>query len=346
MNDMANDITLSAETSELFFDLAKVHADNINHMKACGSWPEQSLREFDSKFVSGLFSQPVADVVQIAGDNDIPLCKRTAAGLVLAIRGDPRIDPFAPEMISVPNVIARIGRNEAELETDIEQLSGLGLELDWLLKEAPCFEVELHGYRIAKFPVTNCEYRQFLLDNPSALPPSRWVNGVYPVTEGNHPVHSVSLNSARKYAAWLSLKTSRDFRLPTEYEWEFAATGPTRLQYPWGNQYRAGNANTLEEGLLGTTPVGVWPGGRSPLGCEDMAGNVMEWIDGGYHVYPQGRRIDDWYVQQDSGHPIARGGGYDGSRDLARSQRRLGITSWASVGFRLAETCRTANQPT
>ena len=67
-------------------------------------------------------------------------------------------------------------------------------------------------------------------------------------------------------------------RLPTEEEWIAAAGGAEGDRFPWGNEWDESCANTAEGGIGGTTPVGMYPSGKSdPYGVWDMAGNVWEW---------------------------------------------------------------------
>lgn len=102
-------------------------------------------------------------------------------------------------------------------------------------------------------------------------PPLFWKNPKY--NAPNHPVVGVSLFDAREYCRWAGL------RLPTEAEWEIAASGRERHRpYPWGNEFDKRQCNTLQSGLLRTTPVDTYPDGVSPYGCYDMIGNVLEFI--------------------------------------------------------------------
>ncbi len=80
------------------------------------------------------------------------------------------------------------------------------------------------------------------------------------------------------YCQWLSKKTVKHYRLPSEAEWEKAARGEEGLIYPWGNEWDKTRLNSAEGGKGDNTPVGQYsPNGDSPYGVADMAGNVWEW---------------------------------------------------------------------
>ena len=95
----------------------------------------------------------------------------------------------------------------------------------------------------------------------------------------------MSWYEAVAYCRWLSAALTQDIRLPTEQQWERAASGTEGAEYPWGKGYAAGNANcndVSQEKLPGgvsvgrTTAVGIYPL-TSDEGIFDLAGNVWEW---------------------------------------------------------------------
>ena len=89
---------------------------------------------------------------------------------------------------------------------------------------------------------------------------------------------NVSWQDAQAYCQWLSEKTGKSYRLPSEAEWEKAARGADGRVYPWGNEWDAAKCNTRESKIQGTSPVGQFSTlGDSPSGCADMVGNVWEW---------------------------------------------------------------------
>lgn len=275
------------------------------------------------------------------GDRKVEPAKRIAAGHLLALRGDPRIDVLNPRMADIPACNAMVGIDESDIAAICADHEGLELKPEWLEKETPRYRIRLEAFRMAVFPVTNVEYRNFLMDTNRTGIPSSWAFGVYPRGEANHPVYSITPDDADAYCQWLSAKTGRRFRLPSECEWEYAAAGPGKLEYPWGMAFEPDNANTLESGILGASPVGAFPGGVSPFGLFDMAGNVEEYVSSNYRPYPGGRFVvDDLVMSLGPDYRIARGGAFSRFRDMARCTRRHGgplPRQFYAMGFRLAE---------
>ncbi|TSA11332.1 MAG: hypothetical protein D4R73_04040 [Deltaproteobacteria bacterium] len=148
-------------------------------------------------------------------------------------------------------------------------------------------------YLIDVFPVTNKQYKAFLDDEKEhEVPYSKedWAKKYNwdkekrycPEGMGDHPVVLVSYQDALDFCRWRSQKEGKNYRLPTEEEWEKAAKGIDGRKYPWGDEFDQEKCNTAESGIAGTTPVGKYPDGASPYGCMDMAGNVWEWTDSWY----------------------------------------------------------------
>jgi formylglycine-generating enzyme required for sulfatase activity len=143
--------------------------------------------------------------------------------------------------------------------------------------------VELPQFRIAKYPITNEEYFGFVEATGHRRPDHWLADGNYPPELARHPLVFVSWESAAACAEWLGA------RLPSEAEWEKAARGTNGRIYPYGNEFIAENCNVSESGAQGTHPVDVHPGGASPYGVMNMAGNVWEWTSTYYDDEEQWR---------------------------------------------------------
>ncbi|MBM4359746.1 MAG: SUMF1/EgtB/PvdO family nonheme iron enzyme, partial [Deltaproteobacteria bacterium] len=139
-----------------------------------------------------------------------------------------------------------------------------------------------------------------------------------------HPINCVDWNQADAYCK------AQGLRLPTEEEWEYAATGGDGRTYPWGNAAPSdqlcwdGKGNDQgERNRRSTCPVGSHPKGRSPFDLDDMSGNVWEWTS-----------------TQEGSARVSRGGGWglvDPSHVRSANRVRLGPTDRDdNLGFRCA----------
>ncbi|MEP7288937.1 MAG: SUMF1/EgtB/PvdO family nonheme iron enzyme [Chloroflexota bacterium] len=198
--------------------------------------------------------------------------------------------------------------------------------------------VFLSEYQIGRYPVTNEQYLCFVEDIGHWFP-SSWEKG-YLTEHANHPVSGVNWADAWLFCAWLALKTGLPYHLPTEAEWEKAATWNTqtgtKTSFPWGNEKDSSCANTLQGNVGGTTPIGKYsPQGDSPCGCADMIGNVDEWCNSVVMPYPyvasNGR--EELYINQ---RRAMRGGDWYSFQSPA-TRRNAPSEAWQSMwGFRVA----------
>jgi formylglycine-generating enzyme required for sulfatase activity len=148
------------------------------------------------------------------------------------------------------------------------------------------------------------------------------------------PVVGVNWYEAAAYCAWLSAVTGREFRLPTEVEWEKAVRGTNGRRYPWGEKFDAAKCNTVEGQVYTTTPVGLYPNGVSPCGLFDGAGNVWEWTEDWYQMYSGGEPSDDFGEK----FRAVRGGSWYLDQYLARCAYRfryVPVVFSDDVGFRV-----------
>jgi ergothioneine biosynthesis protein EgtB len=164
--------------------------------------------------------------------------------------------------------------------------------------------------------------------------------GLHPVSgKANEPVYHVSFFEASAFAKWAGK------RLPTEAEWEKAATTSetgARQEFPWGNNAAdEARANLFENGLWAPAPIGSLPSGSSASECQQLIGDVWEWTTSDYVPYPGFKSEfdeynDKWFVNQ----KVLRGGSFATPQIHIRSTYRNFFHAherWMVSGFRCAQ---------
>lgn len=221
-------------------------------------------------------------------------------------------------------------------------------------------EVKLKPFEIARAPVTNIEFKAFIDDGgyrkavlwsdegwvwrtaEGAEHPVYWLPGCTArrtfdraiVLRDHEPVCNVNYHEAQAFCAWAGR------RLPTEAEWEVAATGGERRRYPWGDDASADRANA--DGIYGgVCDVAAFEAGESPTGARQMIGNVWEWTSSAFEPYP-GFCVDPYkeYSEPWFGtHQVLRGGAWTTRvrlistrwRNFYRPHRRDVMTGFRTV---------------
>jgi formylglycine-generating enzyme required for sulfatase activity len=153
---------------------------------------------------------------------------------------------------------------------------------------------------------------------------------------GVRPVINVKWGDAKAYVSWLKRKTSLEYRLLSEAEWEYAARAGTTTKYHWGNSFDAGRANIGGK----TVPVGRYEANR--FGLHDMLGNVFEWVEDCWHYSYAGAPTDGraWMSGNCTRH-VLRGGSWYADPRYLRAAYRLRydvVFRDNSNGFRVART--------
>jgi formylglycine-generating enzyme required for sulfatase activity len=216
--------------------------------------------------------------------------------------------PYEPEMVFVKGGTFMMGSSSGEDD------------------ERPVHQVTLSDFSIGKYEVTQAQWRAVMGNNPSEF------KGCDAC-----PVETVTWKDAMKYVKKLSKKSGNNYRLPTEAEWEYAASGGNLIR---GYSY-SGNDNIsavswyLENSNSKTHSVGEKQ--ANELKIFDMTGNVREWCNDWYAAYPAASEVNPFGPF--SGRcRVIRGGGWNSGTQYCRTPSRfLNSPEYCNsdLGFRL-----------
>ncbi|MBT9313682.1 formylglycine-generating enzyme family protein [Leptothoe kymatousa] len=207
-------------------------------------------------------------------------------------------------------------------------------ELDRFDNEGPQHEVTLGRFFMAKYPVTQAQWRAVAameqVSQKLEPEPSHFKGEL-------HPVENVSWHDALEFCDRLTLHTNRQYRLPTEAEWEYACRAGTTTPFHFGETIDTQLANycgdhTYGEGSKGeyrkkTTPVNHFKGANA-FGLVDMHGNAWEWCQDHFHSNYEGAPNDgsSWEDREAEDRRVLRGSSWYEGPKFCRSAYRLNLT--------------------
>jgi len=211
-------------------------------------------------------------------------------------------DNLSPEMVVIPAGEFRMG-----------DIQGTGRE-----SELPIHDIFMRRFAISRYEITFAEYDSFVKATGAKSPDDAgW-------GRGNHPVINISWKEATIYTEWLSRETGKEYRLPTEAEWEYAARAETDTNYWWGNDIGQNIANCANCDSYWsnrkTAPVGSFPANLFKL--YDTVGNVYEWTCSEYEQKYTGREQRCVSKYNTTALRTIRGGSWYSNSRFARATNR------------------------
>jgi sulfatase modifying factor 1 len=275
--------------------------------------------------------------------------------------------PNCPPLVKVPAGSFVMGLPNAEIARE-------GLTERLVADEFPQHKVTIaKPFALGQYPVTRGEYAEFVRDTGHVskgclvFNGRRWINdqrlswrNPSYVQVDRHPVVCVSFDDAEGYVQWLSKKTGKAYRLPSEAEWEYAERAGTTTTRFWGdgrdqacqyanvgdlfgagalrwNKHDKNRVFQCNDGFAYTSPVGWFK--PNAFGLYDMLGNVFQWMQDCYHDSYKGAPTDGsaWLDKECKGR-AQRGGSWSNGPLNTRSAARNGGPPEVrniDVGFRV-----------
>ena len=226
--------------------------------------------------------------------------------------------PTCPAMAALPGGSFMMGQETRELDA------------------APPHRVSVRPFAIGLYPVTVGDWKICMAEGGCGFMPRM------AEVDDRAPVHDLSWDDVQQFLAWLSRKSGKKYRLPSEAEWEYAARGGTTTQYWWGDEVGVGRANCLDCGGSQDAhrPLAVDGFRANPFGLYDMLGGVAQWTEDCW--FPNYRGAPSNGAAREA--PICmkrvlRGGSFRAGHDNIAAASRNGYDAsvrYVANGFRVA----------
>ena len=250
------------------------------------------------------------------------------------------------KMVTIPAGTAIVGTGDQQIKWLVAHTTWATkwVEKGLFAREQPQHKLYVDTFSIGVHPVVVEQYQTFVdsggyeierywtksgrlwLETNRVKKPAYWGDALW-TGDSRLPVVGVSWYEAIAFCSWMGEVLGKACRLPTEVEWEKAARGGDGRIYPWGNGFDLQKCNIRDAGADHTLPAGSYsPVGDSSYGCQEMIGNISEWVSSQFAPYPydsgDGRENIEGTVER-----VTRGG------------------SWYSPDFRARASARGMNDP-
>jgi formylglycine-generating enzyme required for sulfatase activity len=234
----------------------------------------------------------------------------------------------ALDLVKIPSGEFWMGQTEAE-KAELIRLVGEEKYQKYYARELPRHQVKVPGFSMGKYAVTQAQWRAV-----AGLPKVKTELEPDPAQfkGDNRPIEKVSWHEAVEFCDRISKHTQRDYRLPSEAEWEYACRAGTETPFHFGETITSDLVNYDGNSIYGqgpkglyrkqTTDVGSFP--PNGFGLYDMHGNVWEWCLDFWHDSYEDAPTDGspWLSSGDEKLRLVRGGSWDGNPWNCRCARR------------------------
>ncbi|MDJ0647094.1 MAG: formylglycine-generating enzyme family protein [Xenococcaceae cyanobacterium MO_188.B19] len=277
-------------------------------------------------------------------------------------------DNIGLDMVLIPGGSFWMGTEDREIESLVKEYEWEGYR-----REKPQHKVNISRFFMGRYPITQAQWRIVAgweqVERELDSDPSDFKEDYEGIDRWTRPVESISWEEAKEFCDRLSKKTKREYRLPTEAEWEYACRGVKGQDLTveeWNEKYHQAfhfgetistelaNYRGTDDESLGwkgsygrgvkgiyreqTTPVGYFKVANN-FGLSDMHGNVWEWCEDDYHdSYNDAPNNGTAWLSELSSTKVIRGGSWGSDPDFCRSAFRYGYSRddrYYIIGFRV-----------
>ena len=259
------------------------------------------------------------------------------------------------DLVFIPGGSFWMGTEDLEIERLVKEYNWDGYR-----RERPQHKVNIASFFMGRCPITQAQWREVAgweqIERGLASDPSKFKEDYEEIDRWTRPVDSISWEEAREFCSRLTNRTKRQYRLPTESEWEYACRAGTTTSFHFGEtistelaNYRGiDNESFNWKGSYGRGSKGIYREQTTPVkyfkiandfGLSDMHGNLFEWCEDDWRDnYEQAPHDGSAWLSEHSSNKVIRGGSWALNPALCRSAFRYFFSHnahYSNIGCRI-----------
>jgi formylglycine-generating enzyme required for sulfatase activity/serine/threonine protein phosphatase PrpC len=203
-------------------------------------------------------------------------------------------------------------------------------------EERPKHTVSIEKFAVSEKEITIAEYTAYANASGAKVPKTKGMGGDF-------PVFNITWDDAYNYVKWLSKETGEKYRLLSETEWEYAASGGKKSSFWWGYDMEPNKAHCFlgcNQELNTNIPMKAGSFGANQFGLYDTAGNIAEWVHDCWHPnYKSAPADESVWEGGDCTQRVVRGGAFISPEQSLRTAARdkfKSNSSYEHIGIRVA----------